>query len=139
MGLRQSAGELGNALVAIVSTRLELFSIELAEQKEGVIKLLCLSFGALLCLSLALLILTLTLALAFWHTEYRYVALVVAVVVYALAGLGMLWAVWRMLTRGPIPFEASIAELRKDMACLKRLGEPDDPAEDARRGGPDHV
>ena len=138
MGLRQSAGELGNAVLAVVGTRLELFSIELSEQKESIVKLLCLSFGALLCLSLALLILTLTLALFFWHTEYRYVALGVAVLVYAAAGLFMQRAVWNML-RGPLPFEASIEELRHDMACLKRLGESDDPAEDARRGGPDHV
>lgn len=139
MGLRQSAGELGNTLLAMVSTRLELFSIELSEQKESLVKLLCLSFGALLCLTLALLILTLTVALMFWHTEYRYLALWLTVLVYALAGLGMLRVVWRMLTQGPIPFEASLAELRNDMGQLKRLVEPGDPVDDARRGGPDHV
>lgn len=138
MGLKESVGEFGNAVLAIVGTRLELFSIELSEQKESIVKLLCLSFGALLCLALALLILTLTLALLFWHTEYRYLALGIAVLVYAVAGLTMLRMVWNML-RGSIPFEASIAELRHDMACLKRLGDSDDPAEDARRGGPDHV
>ena len=139
MGLRQSTGELANAVLAIVSTRLELVSIELSEQKESVVKLLCLSFGALLCLALALLILTLTVALVFWSTEYRFLALAAAVVIYAVAGLGMLWAVWRMLARGPVPFEASLAELRNDMACLRRLGESGDPSADARRGGPDHV
>ncbi|MCB5364598.1 phage holin family protein [Pusillimonas sp. CC-YST705] len=138
MGLRQSAGELGAALLATISTRLELFSIELSEQKESIIKVMCLSFGALLCLALALLILTLTVALMFWHTEYRFLALLVAVLVYAVAGVIMLRIVWRTLTAGPPPFEASLAELRNDMACLKRLGD-DDPAEDARRGGPDHV
>lgn len=139
MGLRQSAGELGSALLAIVSTRLELFSIELSEQKESVIKLLCLSFGALLCLTLALLVLTLTVALLFWHTEYRYLALLVAVLLYAVAGLSMLRVVWRMLTQGGMPFEASLAELRNDLANLERLAKPGDPAEEARRGGPDHV
>lgn len=138
MGLRHSVGELGHSLLSIVSTRIELFSIELSEQKERLLKVLCLSFGALLCLSLALLILTLTVALVFWPTEYRYVALFVAVAVYAVAGLGMMLAVWRLLTRGAAPFEATIEELRNDVAWLERLNRQD-PVEDVRRGGPDHV
>ena len=138
MGLKESVGELGNAVLAVLGTRLELFSIEVSEQKESIIKLLCLAFGALVCLALSLLILTLTLALFFWHTEYRYIALGVAVLLYAVLGLLMLRAAWKVL-RGPMPFEASIAELRRDIESLGRLGGNDDPSTEVRRGGPDHV
>ncbi|QIM48876.1 phage holin family protein [Pusillimonas sp. DMV24BSW_D] len=125
MALRQSAGQLAATLVSIVGTRLELFSIELAEQRVRLIKVMCLTVGAILCLVLALLVVSLLVALYFWPTEYRYVALGLLALVYLFVGLGLAWWVRKELCANPVPFEATLDELKRDLALVNRLQEVD--------------
>lgn len=125
MALRQSAGQLASTLVSIVGTRLELFSIELAEQRVRLLKVMCLTVGALLCLVLALLVVSLLVGLYFWPTEYRYLALGLLALAYLLIGLGLAWWVKNELCANPVPFEATLDELRRDLALVNRLQELD--------------
>ncbi|MCQ9617156.1 phage holin family protein [Paenalcaligenes niemegkensis] len=121
MSLRQSVGDITCTLVSIVRTRLELFSLEASQQKASLIKLLGLLFGAILFSTLALLVFSLLIALLFWPTEYRYWAIAVLIVVYGALGLGMFLAIVNRLNKGPYPFAATIAELRRDVEVVERL------------------
>lgn len=124
MALRQSVGDLGATFVTAVRTRLELFSLEAEDQRSRLLRLVALSLGALMCLVLALCIFTLLVALYFWPTEYRYVALALLAILYALAGVSMLLMVRSAIVNDPPPFSATLDELRRDAALLDRLRAP---------------
>ncbi|MDS1140661.1 phage holin family protein [Pusillimonas sp. SM2304] len=127
MALRQSVGDLACTMLSIVRTRLELFSLEASEQKAQLIVILGMAFGALLFLTLAVLVFSLAVALYFWPTEQRYVALSLLTLFYALLGMGLFWGVRYKLLFSPMPFSATIDELRRDLALADRLREPADP------------
>ena len=124
MALRQSVGDLGATFLAGLRTRLELFSLEAADQRTRLVRLLVMSFGALLCFTLALIVLTLLVALYFLPTDYRYVALGVLVFLYAVAGVVLFLSVRHSLLNDPAPFSATLDELRRDAALLDRLRVP---------------
>lgn len=127
MALRQSVGDLACTMLSIVRTRLELFSLEASEQKAQLIVILGMAFGALLFLTLAVLVFSLAVALYFWPTEQRYVALSLLTLFYAVLGVGLFWGVRYKLLFSPMPFSATIDELRRDLALADRLREPADP------------
>ncbi|TFL13178.1 phage holin family protein [Pusillimonas caeni] len=126
MALRHSIGDLASTVLSMVRTRLELFSLEAVSEKTRLIRILCMAFGALLLLSLALLVFSIAVALYFWPTEERYLAIGVLALIYALAGLGLFWGVWHCLSNGPIPFSATLDELKRDISLAERLREPDE-------------
>ena len=128
MALRQTVGDLAGNLLSIVRTRLELFSLEASEQKSQLLIVLGMAFGALLFLTLAVLVFSLTLALFFWPTEHRYLALGLLTLFYAAVGGVLLWRVRRTLLFSPMPFSATIDELRRDLALAERLRESDSAA-----------
>lgn len=121
MALRQSVGELGAALMSIVRTRLELFALEASEQKSHLIQLIGLAFGALLFLTLAVLVFSIAIALYFWPSDYRYTALFVLALVYAVTGLVLFLLVRRTLTQVSVPFSATLEELQHDIALVENL------------------
>jgi uncharacterized membrane protein YqjE len=131
MSLRRSLGGLPASLLGLARTRLELFSLEAAEEKSRLIVLLGLAAAALLCLTLALLVFTAAVAVAFWPTEHRYLALACLGGLYAVIGLALLYKVRRELAR-PAPFAATLDVLERDVAALERAGRSDagraDPA-----------
>ena len=129
MALRKTVGDLGCTLLSIVRTRLELLSLEAADQKAGLLAILGMAFGALLFASLALLVFSLAVVLYFWPTEARYVALGCLALAYLLVALGLVWAVRRRIYDAPPPFAATLDELRRDVATLGRLRDPE-PATD---------
>lgn len=123
MALRQSVGDTAATLLAVVRTRLELFSLEASEQKVRLVKVLGMAFAALLFLALALLVFSIAVALYFWPTEQRYIALGVLALLYAAVGLGFFWAVRRALLFEPMPFAVTLNELKRDMSLIERLGD----------------
>lgn len=129
MALRQSVGDLACTLLSIVRTRLELFSLEASGQKSHLIAILGLAFGALLFLTLAVLVFSIAFALYFWPTDQRYMALGVLALAYGLVGCGLFLAVRSKLLYAPIPFSATVDELRRDLSLLERLREPSSGAE----------
>lgn len=120
MSLRQALGELGANVLAMANTRLALFSLEAAEARQVLFQLVGLAVAAALCLSLALLIATLTVALYFWPTEYRFVALGLLALVYAVVGLGLCWRLRTRLAQEPAPFAATVAVLGEDAQGLRQ-------------------
>lgn len=130
MSLRQALTELGANVLELANTRLALFSLEAAEARQALFQSAMLVAGAILCLSLALLIATLSIALYFWPTEYRFVALGLLALAYALIGAGLCWRLRARLTRGSMPFAATVAVLEGDVHALRRPspGYPGDEA-----------
>ncbi|MFA5598366.1 MAG: phage holin family protein [Pusillimonas sp.] len=124
MALGQSVSDLGATALSVVRTRLELFSLEAAEQRSRMVRLLVMAFGALVCLLLAVFVFTLLVALYFWPTEHRFLALAMLALVYAVFGGALFWAVRRALVNDPPPFSATLDELRRDAALLDRARAP---------------
>ncbi len=129
MALRQSVGDLACTLLSIVRTRLELFSLEASGQKSHLIVILGLAFGALLFLTLAVLVFSIAFALYFWPTDQRYMALGALALLYGLMGCGLFLAVRSKLLYAPMPFAATVDELRRDLNLLERLREPSSGSE----------
>ena len=125
MALRHSVGDLACPLISIVRTRLELFSLEASVQKAQLIKVLGMAFGALLFLTLAVLVFTIAIALYFWPTDQRYMALGALALVYAVLGVGLLLSLRHKLVVEPIPFAATIEELKRDALLFEKLRDPD--------------
>lgn len=124
MALRHKVGDLANTLVCVVRTRLELFALEASGQKAHLVTVLGLTFAALLFLTLAVLVFTVACALYFWPTDHRYLALVLLGFFYMLLGLIMFWVVRNKLLLAPMPFSATLDELRRDLALIERFREP---------------
>lgn len=111
----------GDSLLGLAQSRLELFAVELQEEKLRAVNLLAwlaVAFGLALA---GLLIGLATLALYLWQVA-GYAGLA-GLAVAALAGAGgIVWRVRRQVQTAPPPFSDTIAEFKKDRKCLH---EPD--------------
>ncbi|GAA4329243.1 phage holin family protein [Pigmentiphaga soli] len=117
---------LSATVVGILRTRLELISIELAEEKSRLMGMLLLALAGLLCLTLGLLMFSFLLVVLFWDTSYRLHAITIVGLVYLVLGIGMLLAVRKQAAGSPIAFEETLAELERDRAMLAAVS--DEPA-----------
>lgn len=137
MALRQSASELAATLMSIVRTRLELFALEASEQKSQVVQLIGLAFGALLFMTLAVLVFSIAVALYFWPSEYRYIALFVLALIYAVAGLVLFLLMRRTLVQASHPFSVTLEELQRDIELIEGLAHSKSDADrQAGQGAP---
>lgn len=121
MTIRSSLAASAGDLVAILRTRLEIFSAELSEEKSRAVLLVGMALAGMLLLTLAVLVFTLWIAALFWPTDYRYWALAGLALIYALAGLILLLIVRHRLINDPPPFEVTVEELERDAWMFKRL------------------
>jgi uncharacterized membrane protein YqjE len=124
MALRQVLADLSINLTSVIRTRLELFSLEAAQQRDRLLQLLALGLVTLVFALVGLLVLSVAVALLFWPTDYRYLALFVMALVYLLLSLGLFLVLRHRLRFDTPPFSATLAELQYDMALLQRLKEP---------------
>jgi len=100
-------------------TRFELFSLEAAEARAFLFRRLGLALAAAACLFMALLVATLAIGLYFWPTEYRYLALGLLALAYAVAGGILAWRLCDGLAHGPAPFSALVEVLGEDAEALR--------------------
>ena len=112
-----AASALLESVLASVHNRIQIFSIELQEEKIRAIQLLvwvaAIVFAGMMTLAFA----SLTVIYFFWENA-RLAALGGMTVVYAV-GLIILWKRLQIyLARQPKPFEATLSELEKDRACI---------------------
>lgn len=108
----------GASLIGLLRTRVELFSVELQEEQLRALGLLT-SLAIALAVGVAgFFVLVGMLAFFLWQkTGYAGVfALALGLLVGAAA---MLAAIRRRVQRGPRPFATTIAEIGKDMECLR--------------------
>lgn len=117
--LRESVASLLAALLGSARTRLELASVEYAEERSRLGQQLALMIAGAACLLFALLFIAFGVVAWYWDT-HRFAAIGGVIVVFAGAGAALLW--WRadVARSAPTPFAASLAELEKDRAALAR-------------------
>ena len=134
MSIRESLMDVSSGFVGLVQTRLELFTLEAAQQKSRVMKTMLLAFAALIFLTLALLVFSILITIYFWPTEYRFLALGLLCLAYAVIGFGLLLSVRSGMVNAPAPFEATLSELRRDAQMLRRTrAAPEAPASSGGR------
>lgn len=112
-GLFASLKTLSASLVGIVHTRLELLSIDIAEERVHLTRLLVLGLVALFCLGVGVLLVAVLIAVAFWES-HRLLALGGLAAFFLLAGAGVAGLALHKARTRPRLFAASLAELARD-------------------------
>jgi uncharacterized membrane protein YqjE len=113
-----SARALGATLLEILHTRIELAVVELQEEGQRRKEMLVLAAVAGAFLALAALLLAAFVVVLFWDSHR---VLAAGAVTAAYLGVG-LWALARLRSQAreaPPPFEATLAELAKDVETLR--------------------
>ncbi|MDD3530047.1 MAG: phage holin family protein [Gallionellaceae bacterium] len=117
-GLFESLKILAGDLVGIVHTRLELLSLDLAEERVHLTTLLVLGLVALFCLCAGVVLLAILIAVAFWES-HRLAALAGLTAFFLAAGATLVILAMHKARTRPRLFEASLAELAKDRQQLR--------------------
>lgn len=117
-GLFASLRLLADTLVATVHDRVELFSVELQEEKYRLIQLLGWIGAVMFAAAMALAFASFTVVYLFWETA-RLAALAGVTAFYLIALVALAAAFRRYLARQPRPFAATLEEIREDGACIR--------------------
>jgi len=116
-GILGACRALGDGLIASVEDRVELFGVELQEEKHRLIQGM-IWIGAAICTGLlALTFASLALVYCFWD-HARLAVLVGLALVYGGALAAIIVTYRRRVVRQPKPFAGTLAELREDRACI---------------------
>jgi uncharacterized membrane protein YqjE len=117
-GIMGSLRTLGDGLIASVQDRLELFSVELQEEKFRLVQTFLWISAAVFTGMMAVVFASLTLVYFFWESA-RLTVLGGLTVLYAGALLAIVIAFRRYLARQPRPFAATLQEIGEDRACIR--------------------
>ena len=117
-GFLHSLRALGDGLLATVQDRLELFSVELQEEKFRLIQIFVWISAAIFTGMMALAFASFTLVYLFWPSA-RLAVLGGLTVFYAGAMVAIVIAFRRFLARQPRPFSATRQEIGKDRTCIR--------------------
>jgi len=109
---------LGDSLLATVQDRLELFSVELQEEKFRLILTFIWISAAVFTAMMAVAFASLTLVYLFWESA-RLAMLVGLTLFYAVALVAIIIAFRRYIARQPQPFSATRQEIGKDRTCIR--------------------
>ena len=101
----------------LAQTRVELFLIELKEERIRVVDVLLLLAIGMVCALMTLVLLTFTVVLIFW--EHRVLALGLLTLLYGVLAAGAFWTLRKRLADWN-SFSATLNELKKDRACLDK-------------------
>jgi len=118
----RKAGESLQALVAsllaLVRNRVELAVVEFREERERRKQMVLLGIVAGVFFALAALLFALFIVVLFWDS-HRIAAAAGVTVVYLAIAAGALASLRKRLRELPPPFEASLAELARDVEALR--------------------
>jgi len=118
----RKAGESLHALVAsllaLVRTRVELAVVEFREERERRKQMVLLGIVAGVFFALAALLFALFIVVLFWDS-HRIAAAAGVTVVYLAIAVGALASLRTRMRELPPPFEASLAELARDVEALR--------------------
>jgi uncharacterized membrane protein YqjE len=120
-GLLDSVRQIGENLLGTVHDRLELFSLELQEEKFRVIRMLILANAAIFSGFLALIFISLTVTYLFWE-HARIWVLGGFAFFYTAIFVGLALAVLRGAHRETAPFGSSRREIASDRDAFRRGG-----------------
>lgn len=103
--------------VGLIQTRLELFSVELQQEKWRVVDLLLRTALIIILGILTLGLVTATIAYLLWDWSPLGVLLGLTTL-YGVATFLVLLSIQRSIRSGPKPFAGTLTELKKDRECL---------------------
>jgi uncharacterized membrane protein YqjE len=118
-GLMESLRRVGHSLVALLQNRLQLFSVELQEEKFRALQ-------AVLWLAGGVILIFLGLAMGVGatgvlvYTRWGVPGLAGLTVILVLLGLVVLAVMWNRLKSSEPPFSGTIKELKKDCEWLQK-------------------
>jgi len=118
-GIIDSVKRVGETALALLHNRLQLFSVELQEEKYRVLQgLLWLSTGVILIfLGLAMGVATVAVLV---HGQWGVVGLAGLTALLVIIGAIVLAVMWNRLKSSGTPFSGTLQELRKDSEWLQR-------------------
>jgi len=105
-------------MLATVQDRLELFSVELQEEKFRLILTFIWISAAIFTGMMAIAFASLTLVYLFWESARLFV-LGGLTLIYALALVIIIVSFRRFIARQPSPFSATRQEIGKDRTCIR--------------------
>ena len=117
-GFLGSLRELSDGLLHTVQDRIELFAVELQEEKFRLIQTFIWISAAVFTGMMAVMFASLTLVYLFWDSA-RIAVLGGLTTFYAVALVIIIIAFRRVVARQPRPFAATLDELNEDRACLR--------------------
>jgi uncharacterized membrane protein YqjE len=118
-GFLSSVRSLGDGVLASVQDRLELFSVELQEEKFRLIQTFVWISTAVFAGMMAITFASLTLVYLFWESA-RLAVLGGLAVFYTGATVAIIIAFRRFIARQPSPFAATRQEIGDDRACIRK-------------------
>jgi len=122
-GLLSSMQGLASTVLGILRTRLELFSVELEEEKLRLLRMLAWGGIAIFLGCIGLVFLAAFVCVLFWD-EHRLLALgLMTLMFWGLAGMA-LWRVRSSAQASDDFLSASLAELQRDIEALKAHQKP---------------
>lgn len=101
----------------LVQSRLELFLVELKEERIRLFDALLLVVACVVCALMTLALLTFTLVVVFW--DHRVVVLLLLTLVYGAGAGASFWALRHRLRQWQ-SFTATLDQIKKDRACLEK-------------------
>jgi uncharacterized membrane protein YqjE len=116
----------GDALLGLISTRVELLGIEIREEAVHLQRLLVLGIVAAFVLGAALVMAGLLVAAMFWET-HRLLALGVVAALYAIVGGALLMQLRSAAFTRPGPFQATVSELQADLRAFRSKADEEKP------------
>jgi uncharacterized membrane protein YqjE len=119
LGLFGSVRRVCETALSILHNRLELFAVELQEEKSRAVEVLIFALAGVFLGVIAVVVVTFTIAFLL-EGDARRIALLVFSALYVLGSAGFFLAVRSLLKNRPPPFSATIAEFKKDRACLQK-------------------
>ena len=117
-GYLHSLRSLADGLLATVQGRIELFTVELQEEKFRLIQIFVWISAAVFTGVMAVTFASLTLVYLFWASA-RLAVLGGLALLYAAALVVIVVAFRRYLARQPHPFAATLDEIGQDRACIQ--------------------
>jgi uncharacterized membrane protein YqjE len=117
-GFMDSLRLLGDGLAGSLQDRLELFSVELQEEKFRLIQTCVWISAAVFTAMMTLAFASLTVVYLFWESA-RLAVLGGLTALYAAALVAIIVALRRYLARQPKPFAATLQEIGEDRACIR--------------------
>jgi uncharacterized membrane protein YqjE len=117
-GLRDYLHQFGSSVVGLLETRMEILSLEWAEERGNLTRLLLMVVGIMVCLQLALVV-GLLFVLLVVGEQHRVATLGGFALLLLLAAGGGALGLRRWLGKRPPMFRTTIAELRKDRDWIR--------------------
>lgn len=117
-GLFSSVRRVADTCLSSVHNRVELFALELQEEKLRLVRLLLWTVAALFASFLAITITTVAVVIIFPRENWPVVVSVFAVC-YAIAAIALSFKLRSEIKNAPPPLADTTAELKKDLECLR--------------------